>query len=318
MTRLLLRRLLWALPTLVGLTALTFVVARLAPGDPLQLSGEELTVPSAARPAPTGAEVVAQYVTWCARLLRGELGTSLLDHRPVAVKLSAALPRTLLVSGAALLLAWAAALPLGVWLAVNARRWRGRVASGLLALLYGLPTFWIAVLALLAFATPRGVEWFPLQGLTSGEPGRDGLGDLLWHLVLPVCCAALPLTALAARLVRAQVLGALASDYVLAARGRGVPEGRVVWAHAVRGVLGPLVAAFGNQLPYVVSGSVVIERVFGIPGMGLLALEAATARDLPTVMAVAVVMAVVTLASLVISDLAQALVDPRVRLEDAA
>lgn len=317
MRRLLLRRLLWAVPTLVGMSALTFVVTHWVPGAGLRVSPDDVLLPSAPTPAAQDG-VLAQYAGWALGLLRGDLGTSLVDQQPVATKLAVALPRTLLVAGSALLLAWAVAVPAGVWLAVNERRRLARLASTALAVLYGLPTFWLAMLALLAFATPRGVELFPLQGLSSLEPGRGGVLDTLWHLVLPVSCAAIPLSAFVTRLVRAQVLGALGQDFVLAARARGLDERTVVWRHAVRSVAGPLVAALSAQLPYVVSGAVVVERVFGIGGMGLLALDAASARDLPTVMAVAVVMAAVTLGSLILSDVAQALVDPRLRLEDAA
>ncbi len=316
MTRLLLRRLVWALPTLFGMSVLTFAVVALTPG-----TGQPPSPDDALRPSPSAStsrpSVPRQYVDWSLGLLKGELGTSLVDQQPIAKKLATALPRTVVVSTAALSLAWLVAVPTGVWLAVNERRRLARVASAALAVLYGVPTFWLSVLALLAFATPRGLELFPLQGLSSAEPARTGALDTLWHLVLPVSCAAIPLGAFVTRLVRGHMLGALAQDFVLAARARGLPESTVVWRHALRSVAGPLLAALSAQLPYVVSGAVVIERVFGIAGMGLLALDAASARDLPTVMAVAVVMAAVTLGSLILSDVAQALVDPRVRLEDA-
>lgn len=310
MRALVLRRLGLMVPTFLGMTLLTFAVARLAPGDPFQLDPEAAVIDTTAARARHGldAPIALQYARWLGQVVQLDFGRSLVDQRFVSLKLREALPGTALVSGLAWLLAYVGAVPLGVVLAVRRRQRVARAVSATLTLTWSLPSFWIAVLALLGLATPHGVQLFPLQGL-----GEGGL-DVAWHLVLPVSCLALPTLALATRQVRSAMITALDSPYVLAARARGIPEGRVVWRHALRNSLLPVVTMAGLSLPHVVSGSVVIERVFGLPGMGLLAFEAIGSRDYPTVMGVATLMALVTMASMLVIDLSYFLIDPRVRI----
>ncbi len=316
MRRFLARRLAMLVPTFLGITALTFAIAHLAPGDPLQLDDERVGASAADRArlrAERGldAPLPVQYARWVARVVRLDLGRSLVDQRPVAEKLAEALPRTALVSGLALVLGFGLAVPLGVSLATR-RTALARATSAALAVLWSVPTFWVAVLLLSTLSSPRALDLFPLQGL-----GDGGLLELARHLVLPVACLAYPTLALATRQVRAAMQDALAQDYVRAARARGVPERRVVWRHALPNSLLPVVTLLGFQLPHVLGGSVVIERIFGIPGVGLLAFEAVGTRDYPTVMGVATVMALATLASMLVVDVAYGLIDPRVRVEEA-
>lgn len=315
MRRYLLRRTLLMVPTFLGITLLTFAVAHLAPGDPLQLDPESAAAGAVAVEqfkAQHGLDLPLpqQYARWLWRVVRLDFGRSLVDQRPVTERLAEALPRTLLLSGLALLLAWGLAVPLGVFLAVRDRSALARVASAALAVVGGVPTFWVAMLLLLFFASPRWLDWFPFQGLST-EGG--GPLDLAWHLVLPVLCLAYPTLALATRHVRGAVAEALAADYVKAARARGIPERRVVWRYAFRNALVPIVTLFGLVLPHLVGGSVVVERAFGIPGMGLLAFDAVGTRDYPVVMAVATVMGLATMLSMLLVDLAYGLVDPRLR-----
>lgn len=314
MGRYLRRRLLLMVPTFLGITLLTFAVAHLAPGDPLQLD-QETPGASAAdvarRRAAQGldAPVPVQYGRWLSRVARFDFGRSFVDQRPVAEKVLEALPRTALVSGLALLLGFGLAVPLGVVLATRSGR-LARVASSALTLAWSVPTFWVAVLLLSTLSNPQALDVFPMQGL-----GEGGLVDLAWHLVLPVACLTYPTLAVATRHLRAAMQEALASDYVRAARARGISERRVVWRHALRNSLLPVVTLLGFQLPHVLGGSVVIERVFGIPGMGLLAFDAVGARDYPTVMGVATVMATATLLSMLAVDVAYGAIDPRIRVE---
>lgn len=315
MRRLIVTRLAWMVPTFVLITAITFAVAHLAPGDPLQL-GEEgasaAAVDAARRELGLERPLVRRYLTWLGRLGTLDLGQSVVDRAPVTSKISEALPRTVLVSGLALLLAVLLAIALGVVLAVRQASMFARLVSGSLTLASGIPSFWVAVLALFLLATPRGFELFPFQGLSSGPEG--GLLDVAWHLVLPVACLAWPTVAMLARFVADGVATALKQDFVRAARARGLDERTVVLRHALPNALVPVVTVIGLHLPHVVAGSVVIERVFGIRGMGLLAFEAIGTRDYPVVMGVATVMAAVTLVSMLLSDLAAAWVDPRIRL----
>ena len=316
MGRLIATRLGLMVPTFVVMTAITFAVAHLAPGDPLLLGDEAQASPSAVdaarRELGLDRPLVARYVTWLCRVVRLDLGTSAIDRSPVTGRIGEALPRTVLVSGLALLLAVLCSVALGGFLAAKERSVVARFFSGGLALASGVPSFWVAVMAMLLLATPRGVELFPLQGLSSGADA--GVLDLAWHLVLPVICLAWPTTALLTRFVREGVSTALQQDFVRAARARGLDDRRVLLFHALPNAMVPVVTVIGLHLPHLVAGSVVIERVFGISGMGLLAFEAIRTRDYPVVMGVATVMAAVTLVSMLLTDVAAALIDPRIRL----
>lgn len=316
-------------PTFFGITLVTFAVAQLAPGDPLQLDPESTASAQAAGRAEEAFRqkhgldlpLPTQYGRWLWRVVRLDFGRSLHDGREVTALIAEALPRTLLLSGLALLLALAVAIPTGARLAVQHKKPLARVVSAGLFIAYSLPSFWVAVMVLLALATDRGFALFPLQGLTSvpaDAPFSARLSDLAWHLVLPVFCLAYPFGVVLARHVKTAMREALAQDYVRAARARGVPERVVIYRHALRNSLLPVVTTLGLGLPQLVGGSVVVERVFGIPGMGLLAFDAIGYRDYPVVMGVATLAAIVTLVSVLFADLLYAAVDPRIRLGETA
>ncbi len=313
--RFVLTRLAWMVPTFLAMTVLTFAVAHLAPGDPLQLSesgGVSGAVIDAARQQQgLDRPLAGRYLRWLANAARLDLGRSAIDHVEVTTRIREALPRTVLVSGLSLLVALLVAIPLGSWLGARDRRPLSRLVGAALTLASAVPSFWVAVMALLLLATPRGVMWFPFQGL--GESNAGAL-EVAWHLVLPVTCLAWPLIAWLTSVVRSGVAESLEQDFVRAARGRGLSERRVLFRHALPNALLPVVTVVGLQLPHVVAGSVVIERVFGIGGMGSMAFEAIGTRDYPVVMGVATVMAGVTLLSMLLTDLAYAVIDPRVRL----
>lgn len=294
------RRLLLMVPTFFGITALTFAIAHFAPGDPLQLESELGGSVQRVQPPP-GDSLPGQYLQWLGKLARLDLGRSLIDHRETKTKLLEALPNSMLLAALALLLAWLVAIPLGVFLATKPHSRFAQAVSAALSVVSGLPSFWVAVLLLLVFANPRALDWFPFQGFS----------------VLPVLCLAYPALAFSTRQVRAAMQLALGHDFIKAARARGAPERLVIWRHAFRNALLPLVTVLGLQLPHLVSGSVVIERVFGIPGMGSLAVESVGLRDYPVVMAIVTLTALATMVAMLLVDVTGLLVDPRLRGEAA-
>ncbi len=307
--RFVLRRLLLMVPTFIGISLLTFMVARLAPGDPFSLDHESAGVTQAViEQQREAAELHRQRRVeagrFISRVVRFDFGRSLLDQRPVIDKLAEALPRTALIAGLALVLGFSLSIPLGVTLAVRRRQRWARVVETLLMVSWSVPSFWLAVVLLLLFASPRFFPIFPVQGLADGG------------FVLPVVCLMWPTLVVATRQLRTAMSQALTQDYVTAARARGIPETRVVWVHALRNSLLPLVTLAGQRLPHVVGGSAIIERVFGIPGTGLLAFEAVGTRDYPSVMGAATVMAIVTMVSMLLVDLSYVFIDPRIKLED--
>jgi peptide/nickel transport system permease protein len=319
MVRLVLRRLLLAVPLLLLVATLTFLVVHAAPGsyaDALDQPG----LPAAARAMVRerfGLDLPfhLQYLRWLDGLARGDLGVSYLYRQPVADVVARALPPTLLLNASSL----AIVLGLGLALAVAAvRRPHGRVDRVITVLslgVYGLPTFWLAGLAVLVLSYLLG--WLPPSHMHSVDADRMGtLGrtlDLLRHLILPAACLGVVGAAAAARYLRAALLDVRSSRFILAARARGVPERRILWAHALRPALLPVVTLLGLSLPYLVSGSVVVETVFSWPGMGQVLVEAAAARDVPVIMAATVLGAVAVVLGNLVSDLLYAVVDPRVR-----
>lgn len=321
MRKYLVRRLLQMVPTFLGITLLTFAISHLAPGDPLQLDPESASsMANAQQSARAFREahgldlpLPVQYARWLKKIVTFDFGRSLQDHRLVSEKLAEALPKTLLLSTTALLLAYGLAIPIGVHAAVRRKSVLRRVISASLYLLYAMPTFWVAVMLLLVLG-----DLFPFQGLSSDGAEQLGLFaralDVAWHLVLPVFCLSYPTLAIASRQVRAAMIEALDQDYVRAARARGIPERSVIFRHALRNSLLPVVTMLGSSLPYLIGGSVVVERVFGINGMGLLAFEAISFRDYPVVMAICTFSALMTMISVLAADLLYGLADPRIRV----
>ncbi len=260
-----------------------------------------------------------QFGRWLARLLTLRLGASLHDGRPVLEKLHEALPVTLLLSLLAMALAYLIAVPLGVHAAVRRGRPLERVITFSLFVLYSLPSFWVAMMLILLFGGVGLLDWFPIYGLYSPglehASGWTWLVDRLHHLVLPVACLTYGSIAIISRYQRGAMLEVIRQDYIRTARAKGLTERSVVFKHALRNALLPTITLLGLQLPFLISGSVVIERIFNVPGMGLMTFQAFLHRDYPVIMAVAVLAAGLTLLGLILADLCYALADPRIRLE---
>jgi peptide/nickel transport system permease protein len=326
MRRYLLKRLAAVIPTLFAITLITFGLVRLAPGDPLALGSEAITPGLSEALAQQVRErrgldrpLWEQYARWVGRIGRLDFGESFQDGRPVWARIEESLPITALLSGLALLLSFALAVPLGVVSAAKRDTALDRGITIGLFLLYSLPSFWVAVSLLLLFSGGRVVSWFPMQGLVS--PGYASLsplakvGDVGWHLVLPVGCLSYGALASISRYARSGMLEALSQDYVRTARAKGLSERAVVWRHALRNAALPILTLLGLMVPGVLGGSVVVEQIFGIHGMGLLAFEALSHRDYPTVMGVTTLAALLTMAASLLADLGYAVADPRIRLE---
>jgi len=308
-----LRRLAMLVPLVLFVVTLTFVVVQAAPGsyadtiDNPRLSPETRELIRARygldRPP------LEQYLSWLGAVLTGDLGVSFLYKEPVSRVLTRALPPTLLLAGTALLLD----LVLGLALALAAARrpfgWADRITTLLSLGLYGIPSFWLAGIFILVFSLILG--WFPASHMHS--VGADGLFDLLHHLALPALCLGLVGAAGTARYLRSTLLDVRASRWMLAARARGLPRWRLLLVHALRPALLPVVTLLGLSLPILVSGSVVIETVFSWPGMGLVAYNAARARDIPLILGATLVSAIAVILGNLAADLLYAVVDPRVR-----
>jgi len=330
-----LRRCLSSIPTLLGITLLCFGLLRAASADPL------LTKVSApGRTTRVTSEALAQlrqlydldqpwyvqYLKLLRRLVTLDLGTSWRDGRLIRDVLGEALPVTLLLSASAILLAYVIAVPLGVYAAVRRESPIDRGISWLLFLLYSLPAFWFGSLLLSFLSSGQflrcpslpGGGCFPLQGWHSFQGFEQlsawgKLRDVVWHMLLPVITLSYPALASISRFTRAGMLETLQLDFIRTARAKGLSERAVVFNHALRHSLLPVLTLLGLELPQLVSGSVVVEAVFGIRGLGLVALEAIRMPDYPLVISIVTLTAVLTLLGSLLADIAYALLDPRVR-----
>lgn len=334
MRRYVLRRCLSAMPTLLGVTLLCFGLLRAASADPLLARVQRpgmVRIPSQALAQlrqlyDLDAPWYVQYLKLLRRLVTLDLGTSWRDGRLIRDVLAEALPVTLLLSASAIALAYLVAVPLGVYAAVRRNSLAERGITWLLFALYSLPAFWLGTVLLLVLSSGEVVRCpglpgggcFPLQGWHSFE-GFEQLGswqkivDVAWHLCLPVITLSYPALAAISRFTRAGMLDTLQLDFIRTARAKGLSEHAVIFRHALRHSLLPVITLLGLELPQLVSGSVVVEAVFGIRGLGLVALEAIRMPDYPLVISVVTLTAILTLLGSLLADLAYALLDPRMR-----
>ena len=323
------RRLLLMIPTLVGITIMVFAISRVAPGDPVslsmgaggQLDAERAADVRAARMRLYGLDkpVHVQYGQWLWRVVRFDFGDSIKHHRPVIELIKNRLPITLTLNLIAFVIIYAVSLPLGVLAAVQHKRFFDRGSSVVLFMLWALPSMWAGQMLIGYFCGPAFKQWFPPAGLSSNYAEQlaffPWLWDRLWHLVLPVLCLTYSGFAYLTKQVRAGMLDNLQADYVRTARAKGLSEAVVIFRHAFRNSIIPLITIMATLLPAMLGGSVIIERIFSIPGMGLLAFEAVTGRDYNVVMAVATIGGMMNLVGLLLGDIAYAIADPRISFE---
>jgi peptide/nickel transport system permease protein len=316
-----LRRLALAIPTLFGIVVLVFLLLHLAPGSPVSAAGSAESgrrVSSAAREEMRrlyglDRPLPERFVRWIGRVARFDLGESFADRRPVSERIREALPATLVLNGLALFFTLAIAIPIGVAAGGRPEGVFDRTSGVVLFALYSMPVFWAALLLQTLLSVKLG--WLPLYGVSS-DPSPAGLGgvaDRLAHLALPVMCLTYASLAFFARLVRAGVVEARSQDYVTAALARGVSRRGALWRHAFRNALLPLITLLGLLLPGLLSGSVIVERIFAWPGLGRLYFDSILARDYPVVLGLSLVGAVATLAATLAADVAYAFADPRVK-----
>jgi len=318
--RYVLRRLLLAVPTLAGIVVLVFLLLHLAPGSPVSALGAESGRRVSGRAAEEMRRVYGldrplpeRFGKWISRVAVLDFGESFVDRRPVADRIREALPYTLALNGLALLLTLAIAVPLGVEAGGRPESALDKASGAVLFALYSMPAFWAALLLQTLLCVK--LRWLPLYGVASDSApsGLAGVPDRLAHLALPVVCLSYGALAYYARLVRASVAETRSADYVLAARARGLSRREALWKHAFRNALLPLITLLGLVLPGLLSGSVIIERIFAWPGLGRLYFDSILSRDYPVVLALSLLGAVATLAVTLLADIAYAFADPRVR-----
>jgi peptide/nickel transport system permease protein len=319
--RWLLGRTLQAFATLLAALAIVFFLMRVLPGDP---------VPIIVGDRPVSAEEIArirerhcldcplpgQFFRFLEAAVRGDLGTSIRYNRPVIQLIREHLKPTLFLGLSVLLINFTVGVALGAWQAVRKGRWTDRVLSGFSLLAYALPTFWLAVILVWIFAIRLRI--FPASGYVGVHLPPDAgflatAGDIAWHLVLPVATLCIVSIAATMRYQRNAMIEVLRLDYIRTARARGLPERTVLVRHAWRNALFPVLTVFGLWLPILATGSVFVESIFSLNGLGLLAYDAIGHRDYPLLMGSAMLVSGLIVLGGLFTDVGYMLLDPRVR-----
>lgn len=357
----LVRRVLLFIPTLFLITILTFLISRLAPGDPAELKagvGAEgsmrgnqqlneqminqiraqwgLDKPlwywtilsdekdSTGKLLPMSERLMFrwngtynQYHHWMANMIKLDFGKSFQDNRDVLEKIWERIPVTAMISIIAIFLSYIIAVPIGIYSASHQNTRKDKIITVVLFIFYALPSFWLATMLIIFFGGGDFLAWFPNNGLQSmsispEDPYMTRFLDTAWHLVLPIFCLTYGSLAYLSRQMRGSMLEVIRQDYIRTARAKGLPENKVVYKHALRNSLIPILTILASILPALIGGSIIIETIFTVPGVGQLAYQALTARDYPLIMAEFTISAVLTLLGILLSDILYTVVDPRI------
>jgi len=320
MGRYVIRRLIGIPPLLVGITLIVFAIVHLTPGGPL----DDLKLNPEIKPSDIAAieetlglhrPLYQQYTGWVSQLARGNFGISLKTYRPVRTLIAQRVGNTLMLTASALFFSLVVAIPIGVLSALKRNTIFDYVATISATFGDSIPSFWLGLMLILFFAVQFktwGLPWLPSGG-TQTLPNGGDLLDRAKHLILPVITLSTVQIALWVRYIRAQMLEVLNQDYVRTARAKGMSETTVQMRHAFRNAVLPLVTLVGLSIPNLFGGAVVIESVFGWPGIGSLLIESAKNRDYTVVMGLTVFLSTIVVFANLLTDLCYGVADPRVQ-----
>lgn len=316
------KRLLGLIPTLIGITLISFFVMHLAPGRPTDI--QTSMNPKVSYEARLRLEklygldkpVYIQYIEWVKRFVRLDFGRSYMDDRRVSEKIAERIPITLLINSLAIVLTLAIGIPLGVISAIKRGRLPDRISTIFVFIGFSVPEFWLALLLMNLFCITLG--WLPVSGIVSLDFETFSiLGkvlDMARHLVLPIAIATFGSLAAISRYMRTEMVGIMEQDYIRTARAKGLRETQVIYKHALKNALLPVITILGLSVPGLIGGSVIFESIFAIPGMGRLFYESVMARDYPVIMGVLSIGAMLTLLGNFLADIAYSCADPRIRI----
>ena len=318
------RRLLYGVLTFFGITIAVFVLVHSVPGDPVSFYVGSHGMQSLSHAAldeirhehHLDESIPRQYGWWLRGIVTLDFGTSFIDHRPVTERIAEKLPNTFVLNLVAFLVAALIGVPIGLWSAARSGRPVERASAVAFFLLYSLPSFWVALLLMQLFSVRFHI--LPLFGMTSDDylnlSTTSKLADRARHLILPVVTLAYAQLAIFARFSKSALTEVIRQDFITTARAKGATTNAVLWHHALRNALIPLITLLGLTLPYLVSGSVIVEQIFQWDGIGRLYFDAIMTRDYPTVLGLSVATAVATLIASLLADVLYAAADPRIRL----
>lgn len=315
------RRLLGIIPLLFGITIISFAVIHLAPGKPTTI--EQSLNPKVSQEVRLRLEKIygldkpihIQYINWLNKLIRLDFGRSFIDDRPVVDKILERIPITLAINLFSLIFMLMVAIPLGIRSAIKENSSFDKITTVLVFIGFAMPTFWLALLLMNLFGIT--LRWLPISGIKSLDFEYMSFGqqimDLARHLILPVFVSGIGGLAGILRYMRSNMIDVLHQPYIYTARAKGLPEKTVIYKHALRNAILPIVTILGLSIPGLLGGSVIFESIFAIPGIGRLFYEAVMMRDYPLIMAEVVLGAILTMLGNLIADISYAYVDPRIR-----
>lgn len=309
------KRILVAIPVLIGITMIDYAIMCLA-GSPLEmLQGPRVSETAVeAKKIALGLDkpVYVQYFVWLGQLLQGNLGYSMKSYQPVSEMISSHLGPTLLLMGVSLVVSLVFAVPAGIYSAIHQYSKADYTVVTVSFLGSSVPGFFLSLLLIFVFTVKLGI--LPSGGMTTlGTAG--GAADVARHMVMPVLVLAFSMAGSNIRYIRSAMLEILQQDYLRTARAKGIGRTRVIWKHALRNALVPIITVIGMEIPMLFGGAVIIEQVFSWPGLGLMTMSAISNRDYPVIMGVCLLSAVVVLAANLITDILYALVDPTIQLD---
>lgn len=310
------RRLVLLVPVTLLVTIAVFLLASLVPGGVVAvvLAGhptDTTTVEALRHKYHLDEPIYIQYLAWLVNVLHGDLGRSVLTSQPVSYAILTRLPLTVALNAGGLLLALSVGVPLGILAATKQGQGRDRAVVGVAIFGSSAPHFIVALVILYIFA--EVLAWFPLFGI-----GSEDLGDRLWHMVLPIVSLAIGPLALVTKITRASVLDLIERDHVVFARARGVSELRILVVYVLRNALIPIVTTAGLLLIGLLTGTVFVETIFGLPGLGGLLVSSVKGTDIPVIQGLVLVLAIWVVIANVFIDVLYVLIDPRVGFERAA
>ena len=301
----LIKRVLLAIGVVFAISAITFFVLNIVPGDPVRIMvgemADDATVERIREQMGLNDPVEVQYARWLTNMLQGDFGTSYTQSKPVVTLMGQAFLTTARLAGLAYVFALVLGLVIGVVAAVNHGKWIDRALMALSILGISAPVFWVAVIFQIVFALT--LKWFPLSGIKTWQA-----------FVLPVIALGVRYAASIARVTRTSMLDVLSQDFMRTAEAKGVRKWTVIIAHGLRNALIPIITIAGTQLGEILTGSILIESIFMMPGMGKLLLDGINSRDLPLIQGGVMYIAIICVAVYLIVDILYAVVDPRIRL----
>jgi peptide/nickel transport system permease protein len=311
------KRMIQFIPVIIGVTFLVYAMTLLLPGDPVaallglsegQAQVEPEVIAAYRHELGLDRPIPIQYAKWLDRVLHGDFGTSIKTRRPVTTEIGPRLKVTAQVSAAAFIVSLLIAFPAGVTAALFRNSWLDRLVTILAVSAVAVPSFWLAIMMILLFSVKLG--WLPPSGFVS--PFEDPVRGLKL-LVMPVLILGWEGAAVLTRQTRSSMLEVLNQDYVRTARAKGLAGRRVVWLHALKNAMLPIVTIIGLRVGFLLGGSAIVETIFTIPGIGRLLVSSISTRDFPVIQALVLIIAVCTVFASLLTDLAYGLLDPRIR-----